>query len=800
MKNILCAGIIGLCFQAFSQTYDSPISITHDATISDNLSGQTYTTPEGLSSHCNPGQNNKWYRFIANTNYLNLTFDNTEIQGAGITIWSYNAGTFALIECQTITTDYGTIIREDLTIGEEYLLSIRSHADTPYSFELSSQDTRDQELYDESTLILHDPSTSVTDNLSGQTYTKPVGLSSHCNPGQKNKWYRFIANTNYLNLTFDNTEIQGAGITIWSYNAGTFAVIECKTIRTDYETIIREDLTPGGEYLISVRSNIDTPYSFELSSQDTRDQELYDESTLILHDPSTSVTDNLSGQTYTKPVGLSSHCNPGQKNKWYRFIANTNYLNLTFDNTEIQGAGITIWSYNAGTFAVIECKTTRSDYETIIREDLTPGGEYLISIRSNIDTPYSFELSSQDTRDQELYDESTLILHDPSTSVTDNLSGQTYTKPVGLSSHCNPGQKNKWYRFIANTNYLNLTFDNTEIQGAGFTLWSYNAGTFAVIECKTTRSDYETIIREDLTPGGEYLISIRSNIDTPYSFELSSQDNRNRDFYNDAIEIAHVPSETHTDNLEGTTYTNPVGLSSVCNPGQPNRWYRFVATTNTIELTFDNSQIQGAAITLWSYDENGVFAQLECITAIPGVDFEVIDREDLAVGTEYFVSIRSNILNANYSLTIAGGVIQYWSQTGNVLHPFVNTRQVGIGTTDTKGYMLAIDGKAIAEEIKVQLSENWAFPDYVFEKDYELRDLARVEDYIEKNGHLPDIPSAEEVKENDGIDIGEMNLKLLRKIEELTLYLIDQNKEIQKLKLQNSEIEEKLKKIEVKNK
>ncbi len=104
--------------------------------------------------------------------------------------------------------------------------------------------------------------------------------------------------------------------------------------------------------------------------------------------------------------------------------------------------------------------------------------------------------------------------------------------------------------------------------------------------------------------------------------------------------------------------------------------------------------------------------------------------------------------------------------------------KVGIGTTDTKGFNLAVNGKIRTQEIRVE-NANW--PDFVFEKSYSLPTLKETEKYIKDKGHLPGIPSAEEVKTN-GIDLGEMNAKLLQKIEELTLHLINQNKEIIELR------------------
>ncbi len=97
-----------------------------------------------------------------------------------------------------------------------------------------------------------------------------------------------------------------------------------------------------------------------------------------------------------------------------------------------------------------------------------------------------------------------------------------------------------------------------------------------------------------------------------------------------------------------------------------------------------------------------------------------------------------------------------------------------------------LQGKAIMEEIKVEINTNW--PDYVFADDYQLSSLAELEIYVKENKHLPGMPSQKEV-EKEGILLGEMQGKLLEKIEELTLYLIGQNekndrqeKEIQSLR------------------
>jgi hypothetical protein len=112
----------------------------------------------------------------------------------------------------------------------------------------------------------------------------------------------------------------------------------------------------------------------------------------------------------------------------------------------------------------------------------------------------------------------------------------------------------------------------------------------------------------------------------------------------------------------------------------------------------------------------------------------------------------------------------------------VVTGAIRIGTTvGPGGYKLAVDGKAICTELLVRLVPNW--PDYVFSKDYKLPELNDVENFINKNNHLPGIPSAKTIEAN-GMNVGEMQKLQMEKIEELTLYIIDLKKEIEKLKAQ----------------
>lgn len=127
-------------------------------------------------------------------------------------------------------------------------------------------------------------------------------------------------------------------------------------------------------------------------------------------------------------------------------------------------------------------------------------------------------------------------------------------------------------------------------------------------------------------------------------------------------------------------------------------------------------------------------------------------------------------LNSNIRL---GGMGLF---NNNVVNLLVSG-SVGIGTTNPQ-YLLSVKGTVGAEEFIVT---NTGWSDYVFRPDYRLRPLSEVSQYIQANGHLPDIPTEAEVKEK-GVSIGDMQAKLLAKVEELTLHMIQQEKDNRELR------------------
>lgn len=200
---------------------------------------------------------------------------------------------------------------------------------------------------------------------------------------------------------------------------------------------------------------------------------------------------------------------------------------------------------------------------------------------------------------------------------------------------------------------------------------------------------------------------------------------------------------------------------------------------------------------------------IDCNTQYNGARFRIRAIKNLGEQNQetfIYVKIRSININSSWTpLNVRGNVIKPitflpmtndWSlYVGPAYQPIgahlaikaISNGNVGIGTENPDS-KLVVNGNIHAKEIKVN---NDIWPDYVFKSDYKLSDLEEVEQHILKNGHLSGIPSASEVYSN-GIDLGEMNGKLLKKIEELTLYLIEQNKKIMQLESDMNRLKSKL--------
>lgn len=258
-----------------------------------------------------------------------------------------------------------------------------------------------------------------------------------------------------------------------------------------------------------------------------------------------------------------------------------------------------------------------------------------------------------------------------------------------------------------------------------------------------------------------------------------------------------LPQWNGASNSTGTIYrTGDVGIGTT----SPTEKLQVAGTVLALKGNFDESQPNGS-VYLNSTDRNIKCNVLRAGTSLStsGSIFNLLDfpESNLNPQAQSFMGIEDRDYKSRfrYYANTGGSSEQIYydknqssfyslSENGNgsvYLKLSKENSYVSIGTdsfqdgTDT--YKLSVNGNVRAESVKVYT--DWA--DFVFEPSYDLPTLTEVEEFINANGHLKDIPSAAEVEAN-GIDLGEVNKLLLQKIEELTLYVIELNKEVQELK------------------
>ncbi len=270
---------------------------------------------------------------------------------------------------------------------------------------------------------------------------------------------------------------------------------------------------------------------------------------------------------------------------------------------------------------------------------------------------------------------------------------------------------------------------------------------------------------------------ITTNVYQDYTFSITSNgDDFNIRTY--ACDCSNASNKVYISSISVT----PVNSSDTQIPTAPTLSSNG-QTDTTVDLSWsgatDNTGVTGYKIfkdgTLEATLGNVSTYQVTGLVASTAYNFTTTALD--ATGNESAVSNAVSITTNSLGGGPSGGGNSIWSETNSVAS-YTGDVAVGTGTVPT-GYKMAIDGKLITEEVKVQLSGNW--PDYVFKEEYDLPTLEEVQKHIKEKGHLPNIPSAKEAEAN-GVELGEMNKLLLEKVEELTLYILQQQKEIEQLK------------------
>ena len=255
--------------------------------------------------------------------------------------------------------------------------------------------------------------------------------------------------------------------------------------------------------------------------------------------------------------------------------------------------------------------------------------------------------------------------------------------------------------------------------------------------------------------------------------------------------VPYAFSQWNTNGSDIYFNTGDVGIGT----SSPSEKLHVAGTILSNELLLNDPNSTSDWNTIW---QSGFFQSYNAINAPetgPTLWFWGINLNHSANNSTYRyngqIAIKNSSIPTMYFRSTNSSGIGTWAKVVHSVGDQYIDGNLGIGTSNPDS-KLTVKGNIHAEEVKVDLSVPG--PDYVFKEGYDLKSLKEVQNYIQEHGHLPSIPSAKEMEQN-GIQLGEMNMKLLEKIEELTLYTLEQEEKIRNLKVQNSKMERENKKM-----
>ena len=207
-----------------------------------------------------------------------------------------------------------------------------------------------------------------------------------------------------------------------------------------------------------------------------------------------------------------------------------------------------------------------------------------------------------------------------------------------------------------------------------------------------------------------------------------------------------------------------------------------VRTKETVTATFENHLNTGADAAIKIQGRRSACTNCD----IAGVQFSNFDGDE-AGGTEIKLATVSAGMQTSSG---QNGYLTFKTSQAGTLNEQMRIGQngqvlVGTASTESLDFRVIVKDGILTEKVVIQVEGESSWPDYVFAPEYNLRPLSEVASFVKENSHLPEVPSAKQVAD-EGVNLAEMNATLLQKVEELTLYLIKQNEQLQ---AQQQEIE-----------
>jgi hypothetical protein len=785
-------------------------------------------TIDGPAGSCNGLNSNVWFKFQATTAYLDLKLktggDEGTMLSPQVALFD-NAGT-ALI-CQgdigsTGSVDDPRIEKPDMIPGQWYYISIYNA--TP---NLSYQGSFSLSINDQITPNYKGGAIELTQKnnwCSGmKAYNNvgatPDGIPGSCGATNNNVWFKFQATTTYARIDLKTGDTEGniryPELTLYDANGTVVGCTGNNGVSGDIK-LEKLVLTANQYYFLSVSTNLPSDIyegTFTLCLNDQIPIDHQAGAKLLTDKNSCSAFkayDNLN----TTSDGTAGSCANTYNNVWFKFQASTQYIKIDvktgYNEGSIRYPEITL-SNSTGSPVACAPTTGSSGDVSLEQFDLVLGEIYLIEVST--DQSYSshqgtFTLCLNDQISFN-YQAGAILLTDKNSCSAKQAYSSIGATQDGPAGPCGPQYSNVWFKFLAETPYIkfdvktaSVPLDGTII-GPEVTLW--NSSGVAQL-CTNAAGAIVSLEKADLSVGSTYFVSVSTqsqSVSSQGTFTICTKD------LCDQLPVVFPLSITKfacsNDTLSSLTLADSEpGINYFLNgatqkPGTdaPLTWTNLAAGSYTITARRGNClQNTMGTVELTVPDALRDFPITKINGKLCGQDSIVLE------GSENLVSyqlLKDGVPSGNAK--VGDSTFLYWSgltDAGNytirATKPQSGCTAILFGSVDITceyenvviaetlsinasriplDYVVAVGGNAVAVGVDLKVTSQW--PDYVFENDYDLMPLDSVATYIANNKHLPNLPSAEEMHEKQNYSVSDMDVKLLEKIEELTLYVIQLN-------------------------
>ncbi len=672
-------GTFKLCVNdSVSYDYQSgavAINDINDYQSADAEYSNVYMTADGITPSCWTGGvgNNVWFEFVAESEVVKIDVLTGGTYGTmrGQQIALINQAD-DLVKCAN-AADYfsGTLTLQidTLTIGNTYWITVDDRrTDGTFTLAVDNQVGYDYKIGAVYLVDLQDWSSAdaeydnvyaTADESAGSCWTGGVG---------NNVWFKFEAGTPNIAISVltggSKGTMRGQQIALWNENNDQVGCVNAADYYAGTLTLSSDTLTIGNYYWISVDDRR-TDGSFTLEIDNRVPFDLKSGAILLTDLNHWCSSDAVYDNTYATADENAGSCWTGgvDNNVWFKFIAISGEIQIDVKTGgsfgTMRGQQIALWT-SAG--VEVNCANSADYFAgtlTLTSGSLTPGNLYYISVDDRR-THGTFTLCLNNKAGYDYQEGAKIIPHIGSWCSAQANYDNTYATPDGNDPGCWTGGvgNNVWFKFTATTS--NLTFDVSTggsygiMRGQQIALWN-EAGD--LVKCANSADYFAGTLRmsiDTLTTGHIYYVTVDDRR-THGTFSICASNTIDYDYKAGAVELTDISNWSSANAAYDNTYATADESPGSCWTGgvDNNVWFKFVATTNSINIDLTTGgaygTMRGQQVALWNEDGT----EVQCANA---ADYYAgllsLSTDTLTIGHTYYISVDDRRTHGTFTLGI----------------------------------------------------------------------------------------------------------------------------------------------------